>query len=218
MPPDAVTGLRLPGMKINPFTMSGGHHRQRDRDFAAMHSRNGSRTVPSSRGSAFGDFPDTRFSTGRYTSVSTLEHSLPDIEHFATMCALGKGGKMLHPGLVLPQRLSTTQSLFRGRALGTPGALKEVSSNMHVGAPRYQTHDVPAMSSCVHANFRRTRLNFIEAPPVLETEQQAMYRRPSRQGHRPGQDPRRAQSCGARLEVWAGNPLSIHSGSGRVAL
>jgi len=217
MPPQTpVMGIQLPSMRLTRDTLSGGVARQRDPDWAASTR---ARTVPHpsqppSRRGGYNGTTDGRDCPGGFDYTQNLVdtgHALPGIHHFTPMCSLGKGGKMMHPGLVLPGRLATSQSLFPGRACGTGSALKEASYQMQIGAPRYQTHDSKSMSCCVHANFRKTRLNFNECIPEYVSENMAQYRRPSRQGRRV----RDQGTSGARLEIWACNPLAIHSGSGR---
>merc|ERR1712070_690843 len=231
---DSVLGLRLPGMMVTPHTVRGGFARQRDNSFTDLQNRVTQRTgtypPPGARPMSHSGYMSHRspprtphsahgMGSTQHTMASTISHALPEIDHFATMCTLQRGGRMLHPGLVLPQRLSTTQSLFGDAAqLGTPMALREVSDNVRPGMPRFQTHDSTSMSASVFSNFRKTKLNFIAAPPAFESEHSSRFRRPSRQGLRggPSKDPRHIATCGSRLEVWGGNALAVHSGSGRI--
>lgn len=70
-----------------------------------------------------------------------------------------KPKNMRHPGLVLPDHLTTTQCLFtfNPQKTGTPMRLKSVAGRVSPEVPRFVTHDYPAMSPAVQANYRKTQ-------------------------------------------------------------
>jgi len=77
-------------------------------------------------------------------------------------CVLPLDGGMMHPGLILPSVMQTTQGLFGAHAnkSGTTGRLRSISSSIPSNVPRYMSHDSVSMSSNAYSNFRKTQIAF----------------------------------------------------------
>jgi len=128
-------------------------------------------------------------------------------------CVLPLDGGMMHPGLILPSVMQTTQGLFGAHAnkTGACGRLKSVSSSIPNTVPRYMSHDAVSMSSNAYSNFRKTQIAFSPSSQFNCSEYSGKYDDPNLINNA------RALTGGARMDIWGRSGLSLCSGSSRLA-
>jgi len=128
-------------------------------------------------------------------------------------CVLPLDGGMMHPGLVLPSVMQTTQGLFGPHAnkTGACSRLKSISSSIPNTVPRYMSHDAVSMSSNAYSNFRKTQIAFSPSSQFNQSEYAGKYDDPNLINNA------RSLTGGARMDIWGRSGLSLCSGSSRLA-
>jgi len=129
------------------------------------------------------------------------------------------GGCMPHPGLVLPEALSTSQGLFgpSPNKTGTPRTLRSVALSMPRDSPRFMTHDSSSMSASMNGLFRKTAISF---NPDHSSSKDMCSEYTDRFPYPPS-DPLRTTnlgSCGAPTSVYGRSGVALISGSGKAGM
>jgi len=141
-----------------------------------------------------------------------------DINKFKCVLQPG-GGTMAHPGLLLPEMLSTSQGLYGPcpDTSGTPRSLRSIALSLPHQVPRFMTHDSTSMSASTNAHFRKTAITF--NPDNLGNKDQCseyVGRFP-----RPPSGSRRQSnfgSCGSPMNIFGRSGVALVSGSGRCGM
>lgn len=167
------------------------------------------RTIPRSATAPLSEFPDrgilsrdeaARRIEERRRSGNKLDawgckplEEYRSILPYTQMSAI-KGSMLPHPGLLLPQPLTSSQCLFGPgpNRSGVPSTLRSVATSMPTNAPRFMTRDSVACRSSTHACFRKTSVSCgAQSTNEYASEQTDAFRKP-------GTPFRRQSNFGAR--------------------
>jgi len=126
---------------------------------------------------------------------------------------------MRHPGLLLPNVLSTSQGLFGPvpNTSGTPRTLRCVAMSLPHQAPRFMTRDSTAMSASTNGHFRKTNITFNadhQGSKDVCSEYVGRYPHPPKGAGRPSN----FGSCGSPMNVYGRSGVALISGSGRCGM